>query len=92
MKKSNKPSTKFKKTPQFKSEKEEQLFWQKADSTEYIDWSQAEKWTFPNLKLSSTPITIRMPDALLARVKVRAHQQDVPYQTLIKQLIYSGLA
>jgi len=81
----------LKKIPKFKSEKEERLFWQKADSTEYVDWSKAEKWVFPNLKLTSTPITIRIPDSLLNRVKVRAHQNDIPYQSLIKQFIYRGL-
>jgi predicted DNA binding CopG/RHH family protein len=78
--------------PKFKSEKEESKFWQDVDSTEYVDWDKAEKWIFPNLKLTSAPITIRMPEALLNRVKMKAHQQDIPYQTLIKQLIYQGLS
>ena len=82
---------KLKKIPKFKTEKEEGLFWQNADSTEYVDWSKAEKWVFPNLKLSSSPITIRIPDSLLGRVKMKAHQKDIPYQTLIKQFIYKGL-
>lgn len=81
----------LKKIPKFKSEKEERLFWQKADSTEYVDWSRAERWIFPNLKLTSVPITIRMPEALLDRVKIRAHREDIPYQSLIKQFIYRGL-
>lgn len=82
---------KLKKIPKFKSEKEESLFWQKVDSTEYVDWSKAEKWIFPNLKLTSTPITIRIPDSLLGRVKMKAHQKDIPYQSLIKEYIYHGL-
>ena len=81
----------LKKIPKFKTEKGERLFWQKVDSTEYVDWSKAEKWVFPNLKLSSTPITIRIPDSLLNRVKMKAHQKDMPYQTLVKQFIYQGL-
>lgn len=82
---------KLKKIPKFKSELEESKFWQKVDSTEYVNWDQAERWIFPNLKLSSTPITIRIPDSLLNRVKVKAHQRDIPYQTLMKQFIYQGL-
>lgn len=82
---------KLKKVPKFKTEKEESLFWQRADSSKYLDWSKAEHWVFPNLKLTSSPITIRIPDSLLNRVKVRAHQKDIPYQTLIKQFIYAGL-
>lgn len=82
---------KLKRVPKFKTEKEESLFWQNANSFEYLDWDKAEKWVFPNLKLTSAPITIRMPENLLNRVKMRAHQRDIPYQTLIKQFIYSGL-
>lgn len=44
---------KLKKIPKFKTEKEERLFWLKVDSTEYVDWSKAERWKFPNLKLTS---------------------------------------
>ena len=91
MKKSVTKTKVFKKVPKFKSEKEESLFWQNANSFEYLDWSKAEKWIFPNLKLTSTPITIRIPDSLLGRVKMKAHQKDIPYQTLIKQFIYRGL-
>lgn len=81
----------FKTVPKFKTEKEESLFWQNADSFEYLDWDRTEKWIFPNLKLTSAPITIRMPENLLNRVKMKAHQRDIPYQTLIKQFIYTGL-
>ena len=38
------------KVPEFRSEAEEFEFWSKADSAEYIDWSQAQRVKFPNLK------------------------------------------
>ena len=82
---------KLKKIPKFKTEKEEREFWQKVDSTEYVDYSGLEKWTFPNLKLTSKPITIRIPESIIERVKIRANRVDMPYQTLIKQYIYKGL-
>lgn len=82
---------KLKKIPKFKNEKEEREFWQKVDSTEYVDYSGLEKWTFPNLKLTSKPITIRIPVSVIERVKIRANKVDMPYQTLIKQYIYKGL-
>jgi predicted DNA binding CopG/RHH family protein len=82
---------KLKRIPKFESEMEERKFWQRVDSTHYVDYSKAEKWVFPNLKFSSVPITIRMPESLLDRVKIKAHQKDVPYQTLIKQFIHEGL-
>lgn len=82
---------KLKRIPKFKTEIQERLFWQRVDSTEYVDYSKPEKWVFPKLKLTSTPITIRIPESLLDRVKMKANQKDMPYQTLIKQFIYRGL-
>lgn len=79
------------KIPRFKSEEEEEKFWQKADATKYVDFDKMEKWVFPNLKLSSKPITIRLPESLVTQVKIKAHQQDVPYQSLIKQYILRGM-
>lgn len=39
-----------KRIPEFKNESEERLFWQTHDSTEYVDWSKAERTVLPNLK------------------------------------------
>lgn len=82
----------LKQIPHFENEVEERVFWQTHDSTEYVDYSSVENWKFPNLKLTSKPITIRLPQTLIDRVKIKAHQMDVPYQTLIKQLIFDGIA
>ena len=42
---------KLKNIPKFKNEDEEFEFWQKADSTEYFDYSKAKRGIlFPNLK------------------------------------------
>jgi len=82
---------KLKKIPNFKSEKEEREFWQKVDATEYVDFSKMEEWNFPNLKLSSRPITIRLPQSLIDRFKRKAHQMDIPYQSLIKQLLFRAV-
>ena len=76
--------TQLKPIPEFGSEAEERAFWETADSTEYLDWSKAEKVRFPNLKPSSTSISLRLPNALLERVKIAANKRDVPYQSLIK--------
>lgn len=83
---------KLKIIPQFKTEAEEREFWQTHDSTEYVEYSHVENWKFPNLKLTSKPITIRLPQSLIDRVKIKAHQMDIPYQTFIKKLIFEGLA
>ena len=59
--------------PHFKTEAEEREFWQTHDSTEYVDYSSVENVKFPNLKLTSKPITIRLPQSLIDRVKIKAH-------------------
>ena len=71
-------------TPKFKSEAEERRFWETHDSTDYVDWSKAERVRFPNLKPSTTAISIRLPSALLEQIKIAANKRDVPYQSLIK--------
>lgn len=70
--------------PIFKSEQQEREFWNTHDSTDYLDWSKAERWTFPNLKLTTKPVTIRLPISLIERLKIKAAKLDIPYQSLIK--------
>ena len=70
--------------PSFKTEAEERKFWETHDSTDYIDWSKAERVRLPNLKPSTTAISIRLPLALLEQIKIAANKCDVPYQSLIK--------
>lgn len=41
-----------KEIPAFTTEAKERGFWSRADSTEYIDWSQAKRPKFPNLRPS----------------------------------------
>ena len=75
---------KLKPIPKFRNEDEEREFWGTHDSTEYIDWSKARFVTFPNLKLSTETISLRLPAGLLADLKVLANRMDVPYQSLMK--------
>ncbi|MEK7580801.1 MAG: BrnA antitoxin family protein [Patescibacteria group bacterium] len=82
---------KLKLIPKFKSEKEERDFWQRVDSTQYVDYSSARHVSFPNLKLTSRPITLRLPAGMIDRLKIQAHKMDIPYQSLIKKLIFDGL-
>ncbi len=75
---------KLKTTPRFRSEAEERVFWEAEDSSLYVDWSQAERARFPNLKPSTTAISLRLPVGLLDRIKIAANKRDMPYQSLIK--------
>ena len=70
--------------PTFKTEAEERAFWEKSDSTEYLDWSKAQRASFPNLKPSTQSISLRLPVHMLERIKIAANSRDVPYQSLIK--------
>lgn len=74
----------LKKIPSFKNEDQERKFWDKHDSTEYIDWSKADKVIFPNLKPTTESISLRLPSSLLYRIKQLASQKDIPYQSLMK--------
>ncbi len=70
--------------PVFKNEKEECIFWEQNDSSEYIDWSDAEEVIFSRLKPSTRTITIRLPEAMIEELKLIANKRDVPYQSLLK--------
>ncbi|HVH76313.1 MAG TPA: BrnA antitoxin family protein [Stellaceae bacterium] len=70
--------------PEFHDEAEERRFWETHDSSDYIDWGKAERVRLPNLKPSTRSISLRLPVALLERIKVAANKRDVPYQSLIK--------
>lgn len=70
--------------PKFKTEAAERAFWETHDSTEYLDWSKAQRMRFPKLKPSTQSISLRLPVSLLEQIKVEANRRDVPYQSLIK--------
>jgi predicted DNA binding CopG/RHH family protein len=70
--------------PSFASEAEERRYWESHDSADHLDWSRAERVRMPNLRPSTTSISIRLPVSLLERIKMVAHKRDVPYQSLIK--------
>ena len=73
-----------KKIPKFNSEAEERLFWQKNDSTDYIDWTDAEEVVFSRLKPTTKTISIRLPESMIEDLKLLANKRDVPYQSLLK--------
>lgn len=70
--------------PKFANETAERAFWEKNDSTGYLDWKKAERTAFPNLKPSTQTISLRLPQHLLDSIKTAANARDVPYQSLIK--------
>lgn len=75
---------KLKAIPEFRTEDEEREFWATHDSTDYFDWSQARHVAFPEIEPSTETISLRLPESLLADLKVLANRMDVPYQSLLK--------
>ena len=74
----------LKPVPDFADEAEERAFWEAHDATDHADWSTARPARLPKLKPSTTAVSLRLPVALLERIKLAANQRDVPYQSLIK--------
>lgn len=70
--------------PTFANEAEERSFWESHDSSEYMNWSKAQRVVLPNLKPTTKTISLRLPQHLLDSIKSAANSRDVPYQSLIK--------
>ena len=73
-----------KQIPDFETEDEEREFWATHDSTEYLDWNQAEQAMFPKLKPSTKTISLRLSESMLNEIRLLANKRDIPYQSLIK--------
>jgi len=76
--------SKVKKIPEFKTQAQERAYWESHDSSDHLEWGNAEKVTLANLKPSTKTISLRLPEGLLDRIKVEANKRDMPYQSLIK--------
>jgi predicted DNA binding CopG/RHH family protein len=77
--------------PKFKNEDDEREYWSKVDLAEHFESKDFELISFPNLKPTTRPISIRLSVSVLNRVKERANESNVPYQSLIKEYIRKGV-
>ena len=77
-------SKQTKTVPKFTTEAVERAFWEKNDSADYQDWTNAKRVVLPNLKPTTKTISLRLPQHLLDSIKTAANARDVPYQSLIK--------
>jgi len=75
------------KVPKFKSADQETAFWSKTDLSRHFITSDFKPVSLPNLKPTSTSISLRIPNYILARLKEQANALNIPYQTLMKQYI-----
>lgn len=77
--------------PKFKNEDAERDFWAKIDLSDYYEPSDMVSVSFPNLKPTSRPISLRIPEYLIDRVKEKANAINIPYQSLMKLYIEKGV-
>ena len=77
--------------PCFTSEDEEREFWATHDSTDYIDWDEANAVVFPQLKPTTKSISLRLPLPMLNELRLLANKRDVPYQSLIKMFLHERI-
>jgi len=70
--------------PDFKNEDQEREFWATHSPLDYFDIKGVKKASFPKLKPSVKSISIRLPEDMLAELKILANKKDVPYQSLAK--------
>lgn len=83
---------KLKPIPRFKSEDEERDFWATHSATDYFDFSRRIVMDVSNLKLSTRPVTVRLPLGVLSDLRRLANKRDVPYQSLMKIFLAERLA
>lgn len=82
-----KPRPSKAKMPRFENEGREREFWGARDSADYVDWNQAKRVKLSNLRPTTRTISIRLPEAMIERLKLLANKRDVPYQSLLKMFV-----
>ena len=81
-----------KEIPHFKNEDEEREFWAKHSPLDYFNSSNFKRASFPKLKPTLRSISIRLPEDMLAELKILANKKDVPYQSLAKVYLARQIA
>lgn len=80
------------KVPKFANPQAERDFWSSIDLSKIYQPKDFALVTFPDLKPTSRPISIRIPNMILVRIKEQANELNIPYQSLIKKYIAQGVA
>jgi predicted DNA binding CopG/RHH family protein len=99
----NAMKTKMPEMPKFKTESEEADWWSSAAGRKYVKEKTVEAQS-KGMKVrgsglvakmnqkSSEQISLRLPQADLARARELAERKGLGYQTLLKMLVHEGLA
>lgn len=80
------------KIPKFNNEDEEREFWATHSPLDFFSVGNFKKAFFPKLKPSLRSISIRLPEDMLAELKILANKKDVPYQSLAKVYLARQIA
>lgn len=80
------------KIPKFLTEDQERDFWSKHSPLDYFNTDSVNRASFPKLKPSLKSISIRLPEDMLAELKILANKKDVPYQSLAKVYLARQIA
>ena len=56
-------------------------------SNKPLDLSKAQFVVFPNLKPTTIPIFLRIPNSVLSRLKAQAYKRGIAYQSYIKSIL-----
>ena len=78
-----------KKLPTLTSDEEAEAFLDSADLSEY-DLSELKPVKFEYLK-KTAKLNMRLPESLLAAIKVKADAQGIPYQRYIRQVLEAAV-
>lgn len=73
-----------KKIPKFSSEASEREFWDREDSADYLDWENARRVPLQKLEPTLRTISIRLPESMLAELRILANKRGIGYQALLK--------
>lgn len=57
--------------PNFETEEEERAFWSNQDTTDYINWDEAEAVVLPKLKPSTRSILLPLLKSMLNKLRTR---------------------
>lgn len=77
--------------PKFKTEDEERDFWATHSFTDYAHQFKRVEMDFSELKMTTKPITIRLPESMIYNLKIMANKRDVPYQSFIKTILHDKI-
>lgn len=89
-----------KKLPRLQTEEEVDRWVQESDLTHYFTGEEFQKVRFLKLEkklvdesynrsLKSQPVTLRLPQQLVQKLKLAAIRKGIPYQTLARMLLQS---